>query len=88
MSYHEFSILDTRSTDFASLFFRYSFQHVVNAGPVSYTTTSIFLIFWSIRKWLENLEWEYPLWIAVAVFIGVWAKINLSLVIAGLAGHF
>ena len=57
-------------------FFPYFFQHVVDTGPVIFTTTSIPLLYWLMKKWFDNLQLKYPLFMALIVFLGIWAKLT------------
>ncbi|MBF0594970.1 MAG: hypothetical protein HQL22_08370 [Candidatus Omnitrophica bacterium] len=62
-------------------FMPYAFQHLVDTGPVSFQTTSIFLICYLSRKWAASLafvkgwSWRYACALGVVLFVGVWVKL-------------
>lgn len=44
---------------FLLCFFPYFFQHLVDTGPINFTTTSIFLLYWLMIKWLDTFKFKY-----------------------------
>lgn len=63
-------------------FMPYAFQHTADTGPIVFQTTSIILIFYLLKTWLEkegrhdkNTLWIHLL-IAAAIFIAVWVKLS------------
>ena len=69
---------------FLLCFFPYSFQHLVDTGPINFTTTSIFLLCWMMIKWLTNWQFRYPLIMALTVFGGIWAKLTYFWLLIGI----
>ena len=66
---------------FLLFFMSYSFVHIVDTGPVTFQTTSSFLICYLSLQWAqslkanEKLSWRYPLSIGIILFLGVWTKL-------------
>lgn len=69
---------------FLLAFFPYFFQHLVDTGPIFFTTTSIFLLYWLMKKWLDGLQLKYPLIMALIVFLGIWAKLTYFWLLPGI----
>lgn len=59
----------------------YAFQHIVDTGPVTFQTTSVFLIYYLSKQWITFLKedkkhsWLYPLSIGAVIFLGIWSKL-------------
>lgn len=73
---------------FLLCFFPYSYQHLVDTGPINFTTTSIFLLYLLMGKWLTDLQWKYPLIMALVVFLGIWAKLTYFWLLPGIGIMF
>jgi hypothetical protein len=73
---------------FLLCFFPYSYQHLVDTGPINFTTTSIFLLYLLMAKWLTDLRWKYPLIMALTVFLGIWAKLTYFWLLPGIGIMF
>jgi len=69
---------------FLLCFFPYFFQHLVDTGPINFTTTSIFLLYWLMIKWITNWKLKYPLIMAVTIFLGIWAKLTYFWLLPGI----
>ena len=69
---------------FLLCFFPYFFQHLVDTGPINFTTTSIFLLYWLMIKWLADWKFKYLLIMAVTVFLGIWAKLTYLWLLPGI----
>jgi len=69
---------------FLLCFFPYFFQHLVDTGPINFTTTSIFLLYWLMIKWLDTFKFKYPLIMAFTVFLGIWAKLTYFWLLPGI----
>jgi len=57
-------------------FFQYSFQHVVETGVVGLQVTCLFLIYYFMIKWFNDIKIQYPLIIAIIIFLGIWSKLT------------
>jgi len=59
-------------------FLPYSFQHIVDTGPISFQTTSIFIIAIILLQWKDRLQnhdsWKYPIYIGILIFLCIWIK--------------
>ena len=66
------------------LFFPYFFQHMVDTGHTGFQTTTIYLTYLLLCKWLETLKIKYPLFIAIIIFLGIWTKLSYFWVLPGL----
>lgn len=66
------------------IFFPYFFQHIVDTGPISYQTTSIFLIYFLILKWIKNLKISYLIVITLLIFCGIFTKLSYFWLLPGL----
>ncbi len=60
----------------------YVFPHLVDTGPVSFQTTSIFFLDYLTRRWLTHVQngscysWRYSLGIGLTLFLGILAKVT------------
>lgn len=61
---------------FLLMFFPYSYKHIVEIGPISFHTTSIYLVCLLIQKWCTSLKIKFPITIAIVIFLGIWTKLN------------
>jgi len=60
-------------------FMPYAFSHIVDTGPVSLQTTSVFLIYFILVKWRDNIKNGHvgyaPIYlVALVLFLNLWAK--------------
>jgi len=74
------------------LFMPYAFLHVADSGQVVFQTSSIFFIYFFMRKWMSSLEqknnqgWIYPLLLGIVIFFGVWVKLTYVFMLPAIAG--
>ncbi|MDD5439640.1 MAG: hypothetical protein PHS37_05595 [Candidatus Omnitrophica bacterium] len=55
----------------------YAFQHIADTGPVSFQTTSVFLIVYLIQRWLgTKYRLRYPFIIGIVIFCCLWTKLT------------
>ena len=66
------------------LFFPYCFQHMVDTGPIGFQTTSIFLIYFLIDRWLTSNRIIYLLTVSFIIFLGVWTKLTYFWLMPGI----
>ena len=76
---------------FSLLFFMpYAFQHIVDTGPVSIQTTSIFFLAYLAQRWAVALgennraSWQYPLMIGLIIFLCIWIKLTFFFILPSL----
>lgn len=69
-------------------FFPYSFQHIVDTGPVTFQITSIYFIYYLLRKWLRTLDIACPIAISIIVFLGIWTKLTYFWLLPGIGMLF
>ena len=66
---------------FLLFYMPYAFQHIVDTGPISFQTTSVFLIYYLLEQWMtsmrvnKKLSWQYPLSIGTVMFLDIWSKL-------------
>ena len=67
----------------------YSFQHIVDERPIAMHTTSIFLLYFLIQRWIISIEigrkqsWKFSFLIGLVIFLGIWTKISYFFLIPG-----
>lgn len=67
----------------------YSFQHIADEGPIAIHTTSIFLLYFLIQRWLISIEighkqsWKFSFLIGLVIFLGIWTKISYFFLLPG-----
>ncbi len=66
------------------LFFPYFFQHIVDTGPISFQTTSIFLVYFLIIKWTQKIKIYPLLLITLLIFFGIATKLSYFWLLPGL----
>jgi hypothetical protein len=66
------------------LFFPYFFTHAVDAGPLVFGTTSIFLLLFLIRKWLQTGKQWWAFLASVTVFLGLLEKMTFLWLLPGI----
>lgn len=72
-------------------FMPYAFIHIVDTGPVTFQTTSVFFICYLLSQWMASLKkkkrfrWEYPFIIGTILFLGLWYKLAYTFMLPGLS---
>jgi len=75
---------------FLLAFAAYSFQHIADMGPVSFQTTSVFLIYYLLAGWAKTFSRNiyfsclYPICIGLLLFLCVWTKIAFFFIMPGI----
>jgi len=67
------------------LWMPYSFSHIADTGPVSFQTTSIFLIAYLTARWAEDPRIKYAVMSGIIIFLGIWTKLTYFFLLPGLA---
>jgi len=65
-------------------FFPYFFQHIVDTGITGFQCSILIFLYFLTAKWLKSLKTSYPLWIALIVFLGIWAKLSFFWLLPGI----
>ncbi len=70
------------------LFFPYFFAHAVDAGPIIFGTTGVFLLLLLFRRWLETRKQRFAVLASLVVFLGLWEKMTFLWLLPGIACLF
>ncbi len=76
---------------FLAAFMPYSFSHIADTGPVSFQTTSIFLIWALAVSWKTASETRisrsniYPALIGLLIFSGIWIKLSYFMMLPAIS---
>lgn len=81
MIYKIFNIRPIRAFLGLVLFMPYAFQHIVDTGPVSFQTTSVFLLYYLLIIWFNDLKngvnrYLIPSLAGVLIFLNIWVKLT------------